>query len=102
VLEDPQPGVEVQLRGSARWQADSPNPVVTEADGAARWRLECRSPGLHPLAVVLDGVDQLPIEVPECGDPAPTTTTTTTTTVPDPTIAPAQLAIDRLAPDHPP
>ncbi len=84
VTEVPQPGVEVQLRGSARWQALSPNPVTTEDDGAARWRLECRAPGLHPLAVVLDGVDQLPIDVPECGDPAATTTTTaTTTTVPD-------------------
>lgn len=78
VRTTPQPGVSVRLTGSGRWSTMSPNPQTTGADGSVTFRVECGEQGEQPLAVVLDGTDSAPLDLPPCEDPtAPSTTSTT-------------------------
>ena len=68
---------QVQLDGSGRWVAQSANPVLSDASGNATFRLQCLAPGRQPLRVIVDGVEEDALDVPDCYRPEPTTTTTT-------------------------
>jgi hypothetical protein len=75
-------GLAVQLVGSGQWRVESPNPTITDVDGTAYWQVRCRSAGVQPLAVLVNDVQTLSLELPPCedltvvpGDPADTTTT---------------------------
>lgn len=75
-------GIRVELAGSGEWSAQTSNPTVTNRDGRATWRLECRSEGKQPLSVIVANSEQFALDVPACvlppEEPEPSTTTTTT------------------------
>ena len=92
----PVPGVKVELTGSADWRLLTPNPVVSDAGGQARWQGTCRRVGQAALSAVLNDTGSYPLNLAPCTaapppefDPnasstttaAPTASTTTTTTV---------------------
>lgn len=62
----PLPGVQVELSGAGHWLVRSPNPVVTDLAGVARWQLVCTAPGNQPLSVLSPG-SPLPVPVPVPG-----------------------------------
>lgn len=89
----PVSGVGVELFGPGEWSVLTTNPVITGADGRARWELRCGEEGEQPLSVVLVDGRSFPIDTPPCstfeeqstttttigdGEPRPTTTTSTT------------------------
>ena len=73
----PRQYAQVQLDGSGRWIAQSPNPVLTDANGNAAFRVQCLSPGPAQLLVLVDGIEDYALDVADCYRPAPPTTTTT-------------------------
>ncbi|HUP70635.1 MAG TPA: hypothetical protein VM142_12595 [Acidimicrobiales bacterium] len=63
------------LLGSATgtWQAASANPVLSDANGRARWDIRCRLAGAQPLTVTVDASPApLPLTLPPCVEPATT------------------------------
>lgn len=63
------------LLGSATgtWQVASANPVLSDADGRARWDVRCRLAGAQPLTVTVDASPApLPLTLPPCVEPATT------------------------------
>lgn len=53
------------------WQVASPNPVLSDASGRARWEIRCRSAGTHALSVTVnDSQAPLSLGIPTCVEPA--------------------------------
>jgi hypothetical protein len=74
----PVPNEQVQLGGSSRWRLRSSNPVFTDGQGKARFELTCQSAGPPQLIVQLASTGEIvPLDLPDCVDPATLTTTTT-------------------------
>jgi hypothetical protein len=75
----PVSGTQVTLSGSGDWTVRGGPTSFTGSDGAATFRVVCRSSGSQPLSVVLDTGESHPLDLPPCVEVAATTTTTTTT-----------------------
>lgn len=74
----PAGGVQVELFGSAEWRVAGENPTQADGNGVASFRVRCASAGRHPLSVVLNNQEAVPIDVPQCVErPVEETTTTT-------------------------
>jgi hypothetical protein len=74
----PLPDEQVSLGGSSRWRLRSDNPVITDSQGKARFELTCQQAGPPQLVVQLASTGRIiPLDLPECVDPATLTTTTT-------------------------
>lgn len=71
-------GVEVELFGSAEWRVAGDNPTQADANGIASFRVRCASVGRHPLSVVLNSQEAVPIDIPACVERQVEDTTTTT------------------------
>lgn len=82
VRTQPLVGVSVELFGSGSWGLGSSNPSFTDGSGTASFRLTCRAVGSNALSALVDGSETVPLDLPPCERPAPSTTTTTTTTSP--------------------
>ena len=84
-------GANAELVGSGEWRVESPNPTLTDAGGDAFWQVRCRAGGEQLLAVLVNGIDTLAVQLPACVEdffePTPESTSTsfpfrrTTTTV---------------------
>jgi hypothetical protein len=84
---EPVPRAIAELVGAGRWRVGSANPAVAGVDGVVTWEARCLEEGTQPLAVRVDtaeGPRELPLELPDCVEPAATTTTGSgaTTTAP--------------------
>ena len=78
VRGQPVPNVSAELFGGGDWRVASSNPTITDSQGRARWQLRCQSTGKQPLAVVVGGQQQFPLDLPACDPAAPEPTSSTT------------------------
>jgi hypothetical protein len=62
--------VEVTLAVVGDWRLLSPNPVITDPAGRARWRLTCQSIGSQALSVIV-GTETFPLRLPGCAGAGP-------------------------------
>jgi hypothetical protein len=80
-------GLAAQLVGTGQWRVESPNPTITDASGNAYWQVRCRAAGGQPLAVLVNDIDTLTLNLPACQDltivaPPPDDSNNTTTSFP--------------------
>ena len=79
-------GANAELVGSGQWRVESPNPALTDANGDAFWQVRCRSGGEQPLAVTVNGLETLNLQLPACAEdviaPPPDVGDTTSTSFP--------------------
>lgn len=79
-------GANAELVGSGQWRVESPNPTLTDGAGDAFWQVRCRSGGEQPLAVTVNGMETLTLELPPCAEdvfvPQPDDGGTTSTSFP--------------------
>ncbi|MEY2476060.1 MAG: hypothetical protein QOG87_1375 [Actinomycetota bacterium] len=61
-------GLAAQLVGTGQWRVESPNPTITDESGNAYWQVRCRAAGEQPLAVLVNDVDTLTVNLPACQD----------------------------------
>jgi hypothetical protein len=61
-------GANAELVGSGQWRVESANPTVTDENGDAYWQVRCRSSGTQPLAVSVNAIDTLQLELPPCAE----------------------------------
>ena len=61
-------GLAVQLVGTGAWRVDSPNPTITDTGGNVQWQVRCRASGTQPLAVLVNDVETLSLNLPACED----------------------------------
>jgi hypothetical protein len=75
-------GANVELVGSGQWRVESPNPTLTDVNGDSFWQVRCRSAGVQQLALLVNGTDTLPLDLPACEDvvtaPSPDESTSST------------------------
>jgi hypothetical protein len=97
VRSTPIPAVSVELFGTGDWQVQSANPTAADANGRARWQLQCRRVGNQPLSVVVAATTTFNLNLPACTVPPPTgdeTDPSATST----TAAPAPVTTTTVAP----
>jgi hypothetical protein len=79
--------VRVTLVNGPNWVADNGNPNTTDAYGDVLFQVTCTSAGSNPLSAAVGSAPSVPLQMPACAGPPPTTTTNPfgpcpTTTVP--------------------
>jgi hypothetical protein len=61
-------GANAQLVGSGQWRVETANPTITDDGGNAQWQVRCRAGGVQPLAVLVNDIDTLSLQLPPCED----------------------------------
>lgn len=76
VRAEPVSRISVELRGSGAWRVESSTLVDTDSSGQARFSVRCQRSGSQPLAALIGGTKSVPLELPDCVTPPPSTSST--------------------------
>lgn len=75
ITGNPLAGATLELQGGTGWAVGGFNPVVADANGRARWDVLCRAAGAQAMRLVVNGLEQFALALPDCLPPPATTTT---------------------------